>query len=287
MAGDPMTTVVFCAVLAAAFLHAAWNAMVKGGADKRVTMAAVMLGHVPPAAIALLFVPTPSVESLPWMIAGVIAHLGYQVFLLGAYTKGDLSQVYPIARGLAPLLVTGVSVVLLGERLALVETIAVGMIAMGLMSMALLRGSDGARNAEAVKLALMTGCFIASYSLIDGYGARVSGSPIGFYAYLGAINAVLFAIYIRLRHPGVLRTMFTSALRVFFIGGTASFAAYGIVIWAFTQAPIALVTALRETSIVFAVLIGVVVFKERFDRAKVIAVAATLLGAGLLRVAQL
>jgi drug/metabolite transporter (DMT)-like permease len=282
-----MTTVVFCAVLAAAFLHAAWNAMVKGGADKRVTVAAVMLGHVPPTAIALLFVPTPSVESLPWMIVGVISHLGYQVFLLGAYTKGDLSQVYPIARGLAPLLVTGVSVVLLGERLALVETIAVGMIAMGLMSMALLRGSDGARNAEAVKLALMTGCCIASYSLIDGYGARVSGSPIGFYAYLGTINAVLFAIYIRLRHPGVLRTMFTSALRVFFIGGTASFAAYGIVILAFTQAPIALVTALRETSIVFAVLIGVVVFKERFDRAKVIAVAATLLGAGLLRVAQL
>ncbi len=282
-----MTTTVFFAVLTAAFLHAAWNAMVKGGADKRVTMAAVMLGHVPPAALALLFVPTPSIESLPWVIAGIIAHLGYQVFLLGAYTKGDLSQVYPIARGLAPLLVTAVSVVLLGERLTLLETTAVGMIAMGLMSMALLRGTDGARNSEAVKLALITGCFIASYSLIDGYGARVSGSPVGFYAYLGTGNAVLFAIYIRLRHPGVLRRMFTSARRVFFIGGTASFTAYAIVIWAFTQAPIALVTALRETSIVFAVLIGVVMFKERLDRSKVIAVAATLLGAGLLRVAQL
>jgi drug/metabolite transporter (DMT)-like permease len=282
-----MTGTVFLAVLTAAFLHAAWNAMVKGGADKRVTMAAVMLGHVPPAALALLFVPAPALESLPWLLAGMLAHLGYQIFLLGAYTKGDLSQVYPIARGLAPLVVTAVSVLLLGERLALPEILAVALIALGLMSMALLRGADGARNLEAVRLALVTGCFIASYSLIDGYGARVSGSPVGFYAYLGTGNAVLFAIYIRARFPGVLTTTFTRARRVFVIGGTASFAAYAIVIWAFTQAPIALVTALRETSIIFAVLIGVVVFKEKFDRAKVIAVAATLLGAGLLRLANL
>jgi drug/metabolite transporter (DMT)-like permease len=282
-----MTATVFFAVLAAALLHASWNAMVKGGADKRVTMAAVMLGHVPPAAIALLVVPAPAAESLPWLLAGTLAHLGYQIFLLGAYSKGDLSQVYPIARGLAPLVVISVSVAVLGERLSLLEGLAVGVIALGLMSMALLRGADGARNMEAVKLALMTGCFIATYSLIDGYGARVSGSPVGFYAYLGAGNVVLFALYLRLRHAGVMTTMATSARRVFFIGGTASFSAYAIVIWAFTQAPIALVTALRETSIVFAVLIGVVVFKERFTRAKVVAVAATVLGAVLLRIAHL
>jgi len=278
---------VFAAVLAAAFLHAAWNAMVKGGADKRVTMAAVMLGHVPPAALALLFVDAPAWDSWPWLLAGMLAHLGYQIFLLGAYTKGDLSQVYPIARGLAPLVVTAVSVVLLGERLAALEILAVGMIAAGLMSMALLRGTDGARNTEAVRLALATGCFIAAYSLIDGYGARVSGSPVGFYAWLGSGNAVLFALYLRLRHPGVLRVTFTRALPVFFVGGTASFAAYAIVIWSFTQAPIALVTALRETSIVFAVGIGVVVFKEDLTRAKGLAICATLAGAALLRLSNL
>ncbi len=287
MAGYTMTGGVFLAVLAAAFLHAAWNAMVKGGADKRVTMAAVMLGHLPPAALALMIVPTPALASLPWIIAGIFAHLGYQVFLLGAYTKGDLSQVYPIARGLAPLLVTSISILVLGERLALPEMLAVGLIALGLMSMALLRGTDGTRNTEAVRLALVTGCFIASYSLIDGYGARVSGSPVGFYAWLGYGNAVLFMIYMRLRHPGILTTMAKTARRTFIIGGTASFAAYAIVIWAFTQAPIALVTALRETSIVFAVIIGVVIFKERLDRAKVIAVTVTLFGAGLLRLAQM
>jgi len=282
-----MTGGVFLAVLAAALLHASWNAMVKGGADKRVNMSAVMLGHLPPAAIALLFVPTPPLASLPWLIAGIFAHLGYQVFLLGAYTKGDLSQVYPIARGLAPLVVTTVSVLVLGEQLALPEMLAIALIATGLMSMALLRGADGVRNTEAVRLALITGCFIASYSLIDGYGARVSGSPVGFYAWLGYGNAVLFTIYMRIRHPGVLTTMAKTAKRTFVIGGTASFAAYAIVIWAFTQAPIALVSALRETSIVFAVLIGVLVFKERLDRSKVIAVVVILLGAGLLRLAQM
>ncbi|MGB5863697.1 MAG: DMT family transporter [Sulfitobacter sp.] len=287
MAGNTVTGTVFFAVLAAAFLHAVWNAMVKGGADKRVTMAAVMLGHVPPAMLALLLVPPPAWESWPWLLAGMLAHLGYQIFLLGAYAKGDLSQVYPIARGLAPLVVTGVSVLVLGERLALPEVLAVALIALGLMSMALLRGADGARNTEAVRLALITGCFIASYSLIDGYGARVSGSPVGFYAYLGTGNAALFAAYVAVRHPGVLGTMVWSGKRVFIIGGTASFMAYAIVIWAFTQAPIALVTALRETSIVFAVLIGALVFKERLDRPKIVAVAATLLGAGLLRVAHL
>ncbi len=282
-----MTSTVFALVLLAAFLHAAWNAMVKGGLDKRVTMAAVMLGHVPPAALALLIVPAPAVESWPWLVAGMLAHLGYQVFLLGAYSKGDLSQVYPIARGVAPLIVTGVSLVVLGERLAPPEMLAVLLIALGLMSMALLRGTDGNRNGEAVRLSLMTGCFIASYSLIDGAGARISGSPVGFYAWLGSGNAVLFALYLRVRHAGVLTVTFTRGWRVFFIGGTASFAAYAIVIWAFTQAPIALVTALRETSIIFAVLIGAVVFKERMDRAKIIAVIATLCGAGLLRLAQI
>jgi len=275
------------AVLAAAFLHAAWNAMVKGGADKRVTMAAVMLGHVPPALLVLVLVAPPAAQSWLWLGAGMLAHLGYQIFLLAAYTKGDLSQVYPIARGLAPVLVTAVSVALLGERLDTPEMLAVGLIACGLMSMALLRGADGARNGQAVRLALVTGCFVATYSLIDGYGARASGSPLGFYAWIAIGNSVLFALYLRLFHSGVLSTTYTSARKVFAVGGTASFIAYAIVIWAFTQAPIALVTALRETSIVFAVIIGRAVFKERLDRAKIIAVTATVAGAALLRLAPL
>ena len=278
-----MTLPVFGAVLLAALLHATWNALVKGGADKAVNMAGVILGHTPAALIALMIFPLPAWESWPYLIGGIIAHFGYQVFLLRAYGKGDLSQVYPIARGSAPLIVTLVSVVGLGVVLAPVELMAVAVIALGLISMALVRRGDGSRNLPAAKLALITGCFIASYSLIDGLGARVSGSPVGFYAVLGLLNAVIFAIYLWRLDKGVIRRTFTVGLKVFFIGGTASFIAYALVIWAFTQAPIALVTALRETSIVFAVLIGVLFFKERLDLAKVAATFAVLCGAALLR----
>ncbi len=278
-----MSALVFTAVLCAAVLHAIWNALVKGGADKRVNMACVVLGHTPAALLVLCFVPLPAFASWPYLIGGVLCHFGYQVFLLNAYTKGDLSQVYPIARGSAPLIVAAVSVLFLGVVLAPLELLAVTIIALGLLSMALVRGADGTRNLPAAKLALITGCFIASYSLVDGWGARISGSPWGFYAILGMSNAVVFTLYLGATRPTVLRRVFTSGLRIFFIGGSASFVAFGLVIWAFTQAPIALVAALRETGIVFALLIGVFFFGERMDLPKLVATFATLSGAALLR----
>jgi drug/metabolite transporter (DMT)-like permease len=282
-----VSNLVFIAVLTAALLHATWNAMVKGAADKRLNMSCVVLGHLPVALLVLSVTPTPDPASWPYLIAGMICHFGYQIFLLNAYNKGDLTQVYPIARGSAPLIVTAVSVLFLGVVLAPMELLAVGIIAIGLMSMALVRQIDGTRNLPAARLALVTGGFIASYSLIDGLGARVSGSPWAFYAWLGTFNAIVFAIYLAWVSPVTLRRTFTSGLRVFFIGGTASFVAYALVVWSFTQAPIALVTALRETSIVFALLIGVFVFNERLDLPKVIATFATLCGAALLRLARI
>ncbi|MGJ8617470.1 MAG: EamA family transporter [Sulfitobacter sp.] len=281
-----MSLLVFTAVLCAALLHAVWNALVKGGADKRTNMACVILGHTPVALLVLCFVPLPAWESWPYLIGGMLCHFGYQVFLLGAYNKGDLTQVYPIARGSAPLIVAAVSVLGLGVVLAPLELLAVAIIALGLMSMALVRQSDGTRNLPAARLALITGCFIAAYSLIDGLGARVSGSPWGFYGILALMNAFVFCIYIAITTPQVLRRVFTTGLRIFFIGGAASFVAFALVIWAFTQAPIALVTALRETSIVFALLIGVFFFRERMDLPKLIATFATLSGAALLRFAK-
>lgn len=281
-----MSTLVFAAVLLAALLHAGWNALVKQGADKRVTMSGVVIGHVPAAVIVLLLAPAPDLASLPYMVGGAFCHFFYQLFLLNAYRHGDLSQVYPIARGSAPLLVAAVSVLVLGESLAPLELAGIAVITLGLMSIALVRQADGLRNLTAARLALVTGCFIAAYSLIDGLGARVSGSPFGFYAWLGLANAVIFSIYMRLTAPGVLRDLAKNGRRVFFVGGTASFIAYALAVWAFTQAPIALVTALRETSIIFALLIGVVFFGERLNLGKVVATFATLVGAALLRLAR-
>ena len=278
-----MSLTVFLVVIGAALLHATWNAAVKGSSDKLIGMTAIVLGHMLPAAIALLFFPMPSSQSLVYMVGGVICHFGYQVALLSAYRIGDFTQVYPIARGTGPLVVTVVSVLFLGVELATVELFAVGLIVAGIMSLSIVRQQDGLRNPKAATIALITGFFIAGYSLIDGLGARVSGSAVGFMSVLMLLNGVIFSVYVYFAKPDVLSRVFKEGKWVMLGGGLASYAAYVLVVWAFTQAPIALVTALRETSIVFALLIGVFFFRERLDLAKVTATLLSLLGAGLLR----
>jgi drug/metabolite transporter (DMT)-like permease len=220
------------------------------------------------------------------MAGGLALHFGYQLFLMHAYEHGDLSQVYPIARGSAPLIVAVVSVAALGVHLQGAEMLAVAIIAAGILSLVLVRRADGLRNGRAAGLALVTGMFIAAYSLVDGYGARIAGTSLGFYAWVALINAPLMALYLGARDPGILGRIAGSGRASAIFGGGASFVAYAVVTWAFTQAPIALVTALRETSVVFALLIGVFCLKERLDLAKVLATAATLVGAFLLRYAR-
>ena len=281
-----MTTTVFLVVIGAALLHAAWNGFVKGSPDKFASMCALSLGHFPIAALAALTLPLPAPESWPFLITGVLLHLGYQIVLAMAYRAGDLSQVYPIARGVAPLLVAAISVAVLGVQLLLPELIGIAVIGAGILSLALVRKSDGLRNPVAAALALLTGGFIAAYSLVDGYGARASGSPVAFYAWLSMGTALCFCLVMALWKPGVIRRAVTDHKRLGLFGGSASFVAFAMVMWAFTQAPIPLVTALRETSIVFALLIGVFFLKERLNLVKLAATLAALLGAALLRFAQ-
>ncbi|WP_193180011.1 DMT family transporter [Nisaea sediminum] len=282
-----MSTTVFLAVIGAALLHASWNALVKGGSDKLMAMAAVVLGHLPFAAGGLLIAPVPDVASLPYLAAGIALHVGYQLFLLGSYNHGDLTQVYPIARGSAPLIVAAISIVFLGTVLNQIELCAILLIGAGIISLALVRRADGQRNGKAAVLALVTGCFIASYSLVDGLGARLAGTSLGFYAWLSLGNGVIMAGYLALRQPDAFIRMARNGKMLFLVGGGASFVAYALVTWAFTEAPIALVTALRETSIVFALLIGVFFLKERLDLMKVASTMTTLAGAALLRLARL
>lgn len=277
---------VFLAVVAAALLHAVWNAVVKGGHDKHLGMTAIVLGHAPIALVAVFIAPIPDPTSWPYVVTGAALHVGYQLFLLTAYRFGDLTQVYPIARGTSPILVAGVSVVFLGVALSTTELVAILMIAAGVLSLSLVRQSDGLRNSQAAALAFATGCFIAGYSLVDGLGARQAGTALGFYAWLSLINAVVFACVMTIGKPGLIKRIPIEGIPSLLIGGTASFTAYALVIWAFTQAPIALVTALRETSIIFALLIGVFLFKEKLDLAKVASTVITLSGAILLRFAR-
>ena len=247
-------------------------------------MSAVVLGHAPFAFLALFFVPLPNIESLNYIIAGALLHTGYQLFLLNSYRIGDLSQVYPLARGISPLIVATVSVLFLGNHLSQIEITAIIVICTGIMSLVLVRKSDGLRNYRAAILAVVTGIFIASYSLIDGLGARVSDSAVGFYACLSILNAIIFIIVILFKKPNTVKIVVVNNYKLALTGGLASFTGYSLIIWSFTMAPIPVVTALRETSIVFALLLGVFVLKERLDLMKLFASITTLIGAGLLKI---
>ena len=281
-----MTTTVFLVVIAAALLHALWNTLIKSGADKFVAMSAVMIGHLPLAVLAALVFPIPAAESWPYLLVGILLHIGYQLFLTLSYRVGDLSQVYPIARGVAPLIVAGVSVGALGVVLNRAEMIGVATIGLGIISLALVRKNTGQRNLTAASLALITGCFIAAYSLVDGLGARVSGSPFGFYGWLGIGSSTGFTLSMLFWRPQVVRTALATQKMRGLMGGSASFVAFALVIWAFTQAPITLVTALRETSIIFAVLFGVFILKEPLSLAKLASTLMTLTGAAVLKFAR-
>jgi len=270
-------------VLFAALLHASWNYIVKRVPDKHLSMTAVVIGHTPFAAAALIYAPMPDISAFPYLVSGALLHTGYQIFLMNSYRFGDLSQVYPLARGVSPLIVAGVCVLFLGVKLTWMEMGAVLIIAAGIMSLALVRRSDGLRNIRAATLAVGTGVFIASYSLVDGLGAKQAGTALGFYGWLSVINAVIFAAFIRGIRPGLLTLVICRNRHLSLLGGGASFTAYAMVTWAFTMAPIALVTALRETSIIFALFFGVFFLKERLDLTKLFATMCTILGAVMLR----
>ncbi len=278
-----MDIFIFSVVIVAAALHAIWNALIKGGTDKHLGMVAVTLGRVPIALMILPFIPLPNYECIPYIFFGIILHVGYQLFLLASYRFGDLTQVYPIARGVAPILVAAVFFIFFDVELTSLELFAVITIGIGIMSLSLVRQEDGVRNTKAALLALITGCFIASYSLNDGLGARAAGTALGYYVWLTLGNAIIFTLIIYLKKPNTIIKIPSQAKQLFLFGGSASFVAYALVIWSFTQAPIPIVTALRETSIIFAILIGVFFLNEKLSLAKVCSIFVTFLGAVFLK----
>ena len=279
-----MSFSVILVVLLAALLHSSWNFLVKREEDKHLGMGAVVIGHSPFAVLAILYAPLPDAASLPYLFGGALLHVAYQLFLLNSYRIGDLSQVYPLARGVAPVLVAVISVLILGVTLSWLEMFAILTISIGIISLTLVRQSDGQRNSQATFLALSTGGFIAAYSLVDGLGAREAGTALGFYGYLSLINAVVFILIIWPTRPGFVSAIAGEKWRLSLVGGGASFSAYAMVTWAFTVAPISLVAAMRETSIIFTILLGVLFLKEKMNIAKVFATVLTVLGVVALRI---
>ncbi len=279
-----MDWLVFAAVLCAAAAHAGWNAAIKREADPFVTTVMISLGA---GLVALALVPAtglPAPAAWPWVIASVVIHLVYFVGLIEAYGAGDMGQVYPIARGAAPLMTAVVSTTWLGETLAPAAWFGLVLLIGGVLLLSLRGGQEAGRlDRRAVGFALLTAVTVCSYSVVDGVGARVSGNPGGYAVVLFAgIGVVMVAYSVLVRGPrrlaGAGRYWRKAA-----IGGALLFGSYGVALWAMTKAPIAVVAALRETSVLFGALIAVVVLKEPLRASRIAAAMMIVAGLVLIR----
>lgn len=275
-----MSLPAFATVIFAALLHAGWNALVKGGRDKLMSTALIACFASGIAALVLPFVTQPAPESWPFIALSVLLQGGYFLMVARIYHLAEMSLAYPVMRGAAPLLVALASLALLGERLAPQAALGVGVICAGVLGMAFAaRGG----NRRGLGLALMNAVVIAGYTLVDGIGVRLSGAPAGYAFWIFLLTGLPFLGWALLRR----RAEFVRDLRrhalTGLVGGIGTSASYGLALWAMTQAPVATVSALRETSILFGTAISALVLGERVGRARILAAGVIALGAMLLR----
>ncbi len=273
-----MTIGVFLAVLGAALLHAIWNALVKTGSSRVQAMVILSVAEIVIGLAVSAPRPLPVMAVLPWLAASGVFHLIYKTCLTFAYEHGDLSRVYPLARGTAPLAVLIVGAAFLGEAVAPAEAIGIVILGAGILLLASgVLFSDESRRLLPYAFGAAFGT--AGYTMVDGLGARVAGDGPLYVGWLFVIDGITYlALMLAMRGTSLLvaprRAWISGAL-----AGVASYGAYAIAVWAMTRAPIPLVAALRETSILFAVLIGWLAFGERMTRGKWLAVG--LIAAGV------
>jgi phosphonate utilization associated putative membrane protein len=276
-----MSPLVTALVLGAALLHASWNAIIKSSRDVMLDTALVAAGAGVLALPLSAFVPLPASASWPYLGASAVIHVAYFSTLVAAYRIGDLGHAYPLMRGTAPLLVALFGVALLDEHPGATMWLGIVLISAGILSLGLLQ--CGRAHRGATLWALANAAIIATYTLVDGAGVRLSGSPAGYVASLFWLQGLLFLAFVAfLRKRAALdyaRRNWQRGLG----GGLCLISAYGIVLWAMTQAPVAAVAALRETSVIFAALLGTIFLKERFGRQRLFAACAVVLGVIALR----
>ena len=278
-----MTTSVFLFIMAAALLHASWNAIIKIGGNKMTIMLVMTLVQAMFGVVVITGRALPQGEVWLWLLGSGLFHSVYKIFLSYAYEQGDLSRVYPIARGAAPMVVMAVGALFLSDVISGRETIGIVVLGAGILMMARGVFSSG-ESRRLVPFALGSAMATAGYSIVDGLGARLMGDAVTYVAWLFIFDALVFTpVSIGLKGTSVLR----APPRVWVYGSFAaagSYGAYAIAVWAMTVAPIALVAALRETSILFAIMIGWLIFKEPMTRGKVIAVLMIVSGVILMRI---
>lgn len=277
-----MPNEVFIAILAAAAMNAAWNTAVKVGGDKLTVMAITTLIGSLISLPALAFIKMPDTES--WMLLGlsIIIHTVYHLVLPLAYRYGDLGQVYPMARGVAPLLVTLAAALLLSEVPHTLGIVGVACISCGVLALAIRRRTDRQGASRAVTYALLTGALIAAYTVVDALGARLAGSVLGFAVILTVGDGIATALIV-LAWKGVNAfRVDTRTLGLCTFAGAMQVGAYWIAVWALSQAPMGTVSALRESSVLFIGLISKFLLNERFGKQR--AISSLLIFAGIVSV---
>lgn len=266
-----MTTSVLLAILAGALMHASWNALVKIGLDRLLGISLIQMACGVLALLGVAFVELPHAAAWPWLAASALLHVGYNLFLARAYRVGDLGQIYPIARGCAPLLVTLIGLFLLSEQPTWQGYLGIALLITGIVCMAFRGGRKRRPDPLALNSALITSVFIAGYTLVDGIGARTNDDALSYVVWLFMLNGlVMVGVLGALRGRSAFRAL-GDYWHMGLAGGGLAISAYGITIWAMTQAPIALVAALRETSVLFAIAIGVVFLNEPLQRERILA----------------
>ncbi len=272
------------AVLLAALLHAGWNAMIKGGGDVLHDTAAIIVGA---AVVALPFafvVPLPAAAAWPFIAASVTVHLGYYALMIAAYRAGDLTLVYPLMRGVAPLLTAVAGIAVLGELPPALGWIGIALVSGGVFVLGY-RALGHAPSRAAVGFALGNAAVIALYTLIDGAGARAAGEAWSYIVWLFVLDGVPFSLWMLATRRRSFIAHLKGRSRRALAGGGLSAAAYAIPVWAMTKAPVALVASLRETSVLFATLLGARLLHERLTPRRWAGVCAMVGGAVALKLA--
>ena len=265
-------------VLLAALLHATWNAMAHAVPDRLIGFALIGTAYLVAGGAMAAAAPLPAAGSWAYLIGSVLLHVLYNLLLMRSFMLGDFGQVYPLARGTAVAVVAVLATVAVGEAMPPVRLVGVILVCVGLAALVAPLGRTAQAELPAVVAALGTGVMIAGYTTVDGVGVRGAGSVLGYTGWLFLLQGAALPILAYARRGRGLARQARPYLLAGLAGGVLSLAAYGLVLWAQTRAPLAPVAALRETSSLLGAIIGAIVFKESFGRRRIVAAVVVTIG---------
>jgi len=290
-----LSLTVTLAVLAAAVTHATWNAIAHGIKDQTLAFALIGVGGIVVAIPLIIVAAMPRADCWPYLLGSVAIHVFYNLLLMRCYRLGEFGQVYPLARGTSPLVVTILAAVFVHEHLALAQIAGVVVVSAGLAFLVLagrrprLAGGSGGvappgKHRAAFLAAVGTGLTIAAYTTVDGVGVRLSASPVGYIGWLMLLESLGVPMFALARRRDVLLKQPRRILLAGLAAGALSVLAYGLVLWAQTRGALAPIAALRETSVIFGAIIGTLVFREPFGRTRIAATVLVVAGIVMLNV---